>query len=275
MTRVFLFHAMAMYGMALGSSHAGVSDGRSTRGRRLQHDLSSIHIDVMHPKLMSGWKVHLARHMKALLNRDANSIFEVKIGADKWQCPQPARAVRAMSEEAYRRWSLCEVPMDIAPVEIRVSNNILGELQQVLDTLSDDDAFGENSLMFLSIPRSSPAHELGPSYAEFKDQSKVQFDGHFVLIIVISIPVLLVVVWLFIKLVTHFSGDEISARSPLRRAAIPVTFAASLLTGTIAAPVAVGVFWRFRKNDSNEQGEALAREETDDTGSDSGDAAFE
>jgi len=236
-------------------------------GRRLQSYSGSVHIDVMHPKRVTGWDVQLTQHIKALLNRDAKGIMEVKIGADEHECPGSTGAGMAMSEQANRVWSRCTVPLGIAHVEIQVSDNILGAVQQVLDILSDDDAFGEDSIMFLSVPRLSPDLEHGPlSYAEWKTQNKVQFDTHFLLIIIFTVMLLLVVIWFLIKLVTRFSGTEISARSPWRKTVMPLMFAASLLTGTILAPVAVGVFWHFQKKDSDESGETLQKEEIELTG---------
>jgi len=233
-------------------------------GRRLQANSGSVHVDVMHPKTVTGWEVQLVKHIKALLNRDAKGIMEVKIGADEHECPGSADSVKAMSEQGNRVWSRCAVPLGIAHVEIRVSDTTLGAVQQVLDILSDDDAFGEDSTMFLSVPRLSPDLEHGPlSYAEWKTQNKVQFDAHFVLIVIFTIMVLLAVIWFLIKLVTRFSRTEMSARSPWRKTVMPVAFAASILTGTIAAPVAVGVFWRFQKKDSHESGETLQKEEVE------------
>jgi len=231
-------------------------------GRRLQANSGSVHIDVMHPKNGTGWEVQLTQHIKALLNRDRQGIMEVKIGADEQQCPGSAGAVTAMSEHANRMWSHCAVPLGIAPVEIRVNDHILGAVQQVLDIFSDDEAFGEDSMIFLSVPRLSPDLEHGPlSYDEWKTENKLQFDVHFLLTIIFTVLVLLVVIWFLIKLVTSFSGTERSAQSPWRKMVVPVVLSASLLSGTIVAPVAVGVFWCFQKKDSDESGEMFQKEE--------------
>jgi len=169
-----------------------------------------------------------------------------------------------MSEQASRVWSRCAVPLGIAPVEIRVSDDILGAVQQVLDILTDDEAFGEDTMMFLSVPRLSLDLEHGPSsYADWKAQNKFQFDAHFLIVVTFTVVVLLAVIWLLIKLVTDYAGTKISVRSPLRKTLMPATFAASLLTGTIAAPVAVGIFWHFKKKDSDESGGTLQTEEVE------------
>merc|ERR1712243_413100 len=100
-------------------------------------------------------------------------------------------------------WLRCALPLGTAPVEILVRDDILGTLQQVLDILSDDEAFGEDSMLFLSVPRLNPDLEHGLlSYAEWKTQNKLQFDAHFLLTIILSVTVLWVVVWFLFKLVT-------------------------------------------------------------------------
>jgi len=246
---------------ARAESSLGVAEAANTIGsRRLQSETGSIHVDVMHPKRIMGWRSFVTRHFKALLKSNTSHIIKVQVGDDERECPGPTVAVRAMSEQANLVWGSCKMPMAIAPVEIQVSTDILGAAQQVLDILSDDEAFGEESFIFLSVPRLTLAHEHGPSYAEYKKQTKGQLDALVVFIVIMSILVLLVVIWL---LHTRFSTAEGSARSPWRRAVMPATFMASLLTGTVAAPVAVGVYWRFRKNNSEESAENLATNETE------------
>merc|ERR1740123_3004231 len=172
-----------------------------------------------------------------------------------------------MSEKANRVWMSCKTPMAIAPVEIQVSKDILEALQQVLDILSDDEAFGEDSLIFLSVPRLNPDLEQGPlSYAEWKTQNKVQFDAHFLLIVIFIVMALLVAIWFLIKLFAHISGTEVSARSPWRKTVMPVAFAASLLSGTVVPPLAVGLLWSLQKKDSDESGEASQTGEMELTG---------
>jgi len=266
MKSFFWFHLMTMDVLADSSRGARVTDAGSTVGSRpLQEEGGSVHVDVMHPTRMMGWESYLTRHIKALLKTESNSIIKVQIGDDEWKCPSPIPSVRAtaMSEKANRVWMSCKTPMAIAPVEIQVSKDILEALQQVLDILSDDEAFGEDSLIFLSVPRPSLAHEHRLSYDEWKRQTAGQLDAHVLLIVIIFILVLLVMIWLLIKLVKRRSGSEISARSPWRKVAMPVAFVTSLLTGTVAAPVAVGVFWHFRRNDSEESRERNAADEAE------------
>jgi len=91
----------------------------------------------------------------------------------------------------------------------------------------------------------------------------VQFDAHLALIVIFTGMALLAVIWFLLKLVTRFSGTEMSARLPWRKTVMPLVFAASLLTGTVAGPLVVGVFWRFSKKDSDESSEALQKEEVE------------
>jgi len=236
-------------------------------GRRLRANSGSVHVDVMHPKSVTGWEAQLTQHIKALLNRDTKGIMEVKIGADEHECPANAGAMRAMSKQANHLWTRCTEPLGLSHVEIRVSDDILGAVQQTLDILSDDEAFGEDSFMFLSVPQLNPDLEQGPlSYAEWKTQNKVQFDAHFLLIVIFIVMALLVAIWFLIKLVAHISGTEVSARSPWRKTVMPVTFAASLLSGTVVPPLAVGLLWCFQKKDSDESGEASQTGEMELTG---------
>jgi hypothetical protein len=192
----------------------------------------------------------LQKKVHQLMRGDTNTV-EVKVEDATAVCPQPMPEIRVMTDEARAAWEACATPLALTPIMFRSPAVDFEELRATLEILSDVEKIHGSRGFFISHPKESKESLLhGPTHAEYKDLNSAQLNGNIFLSLALVVALL---VGIFI--LGRKAAPAITARVPvLKRAGMPVLFGASILSGTILAPVAVGGYWYRRRQEATAGG---------------------
>jgi hypothetical protein len=184
----------------------------------------------------------LQKKVYELMRGDTNKV-QLDVQEPTAVCPQPVPQTRVMTDAAREAWAACASPLALTPVSFRSPLPDFEELKTTLEIMSDVETSDGINGFFMSHPMESQASFLhGPTHAEYKDFNKAQLNGCIVFTLLLVAALLVVIAVLARK-----AAPAISARAPfLKKAAMPLLFGVSVLSGTVFAPFAVGGYWYSR-----------------------------